>query len=62
MFRCIMDDDTNEMATTILPGPDEMPKTRNRVPLSTAANCICDDSAIPRSLPRHSPYKLERAD
>ena len=44
------------------PRPNEMPKTRNRVPLSTAANFICDDSAIPRSLPRHSPYKLERAD
>ena len=62
MFLCIMDDDTNEMVTTIIPALTRCQKTRNRVPLSTAANFICDDSAIPRSLPRHSPYKLERED
>ena len=37
------------------PGPDEMPTTPKRVPQATATNCMCDDSAIPSSLPRHSP-------
>jgi hypothetical protein len=55
-----MDDDPKEMITTILPALTKC-QQHPAVPKVTAANFLCDDSAIPRSLPRHSPYKLERA-
>ena len=54
MSLCIMDDDPKEMVTTLLLALTKC-QQHPAVPKVTAANFLCDDSAIPRSLPRHSP-------
>ena len=56
MFLCIMDDDTKQMDTRLLLALTRCPQ------YTTAANCICDDTAIPRSLAKHLSYNFERAD